>query len=137
MLVFLAFSHSRDLTSMLGMAFTAVVLGGTFASIQATKYDEAFKKRVLRALVEQLGTDTMRCEIELRREGTWLRQRNIEVTHAWRDLMSFADSELGIELRFRDGYLLVRARAFQTPDDRATFVTAVRRLARDAGAVVS
>ena len=133
LLGFVLLSGARDAVSLLGMTLTALIIGVVSARFQAMNYDAALTKRALRSLVDQIGAGTMRCDVVLRPEGPWVRQRNVEITYAWKDLVSLNDVETGIELRFRDGYLLVRSRAFATSADREAFVAAIRTFAHDAG----
>jgi len=134
--VFVVLGRTRDASSLLGMAFTAVVVGGASIGHYAYYYDARIKQRMLRELATEYGTETMRCQVELRRDGTWVRQINDENTYVWKDFLQLTDSDLGVELWFRNGYLLIRPRAFPTPADRADFVSTARSLAREALAPV-
>jgi hypothetical protein len=78
-------------------------------------------------LQEQLGDRSpWRCEIALRPEGAWARDHGIELLFSWDDSSAVEDGAAGVEMRFRTGFILARARAFSTPDERRRFVEAAR-----------
>jgi hypothetical protein len=64
--------------------------------------------------------------VELREQGLWVRQRSVEILYGWSDLKSVEDRPSGIALRFGAGYVLVRSRAFATPDARDAFLAAAK-----------
>jgi hypothetical protein len=91
------------------------------------------KRRLRRLLDEQLGRDKVVCEIELRSQGAWVRQRNAEMLFEWQSAESIEDTIGGIEMRFRGGFLVARDCAFRTPAERQSFLESARKLAGRSG----
>lgn len=119
----------RDFLSLVGIAITAAVIAVFVTAYQAPHYGARVKRRMANALAEQLGSSPMHCEVELRPEHLWSRQGNIELRCAWKDATAIAEIPEGVELRFRDGYVLVRSRAFANDTERAAFTARARDLA--------
>ena len=115
---------------LLMLAALATVLGLAFGLIYRSGYDALVRSRLRRVLREQLGDRSpWRCEIELRPEGAWSRDHGVELLFSWGDSAAVEDGAAGVELRFRAGFILARAHAFATPDERRRFVEAARSLA--------
>jgi len=70
------------------------------------------------------------CEIELRREGTWVRNFGVEILFPWSETIDIADLDGAIELRFREGLVVARDKAFATVDHRREFIEAARELSK-------
>ena len=85
---------------------------------------------------EPSTTQVMRCDVELRPDGLQLQPQNFEMFYRWTDVVSIDDVDAGIELRFLARYVMVRARAFATADDRASFLALARSLAQSARAAM-
>jgi hypothetical protein len=79
---------------------------------------------------EQLGGDgPFICEVELSSVGLIIRQLGSETTHPWPNVASATEVSGGIEFIYRPmGALLVRDRAFQTPESRQQFLTLALQL---------
>jgi hypothetical protein len=92
--------------------------------------------RMLRYYREQLGGDgPFVCEVELAPEGLITRQLGAETTHPWSRVASASEASGGIEFIYRPmGALLVRDRAFQTPESRQQFLALALRLIRNGDA---
>jgi len=106
----------------------ALLAGGSAAVLNYMLYRSSARRRLRRFLAIQFGQGAFRCEIELRPEGAWARQEHVEVKFGWNDLLAAEDFPDGVELRFRGGYLLARARAFASTADRAEFLESARVL---------
>lgn len=131
---FLAVMFVADWPSGIGVllaAGLAVVWGLIFWWGYSRVY-EGYVLRRLRAFAqEQLGTrESFHCVIELRPEGAWSRQNDAEVLLPWRDAVGIRDSEGGIELHFRSGFMMARNRAFASPAGRVAFLQRARELAK-------
>ncbi len=128
-LLFVLTSGLRDFKSLMGIGVTSAVIAVLVSAYQAPHYGARFKRCMAKALAEELGSNPMHCEVELRPDHLWTRQGNMELRCSWKDLTSIADLPEGVELRFRDGYVMVRSRAFATDADRAAFTARARTLA--------
>ena len=86
--------------------------------------------RMLRYYREQLGGDgPFVCEVELSPAGLITRQFGAETKHPWSHVESAIEVPGGIEFIYRPtGALLVRDRAFQTPESREQFLALALRL---------
>jgi hypothetical protein len=120
-------SHSRP---VLPLAVLSLAVGGAFFPLYGRFYDDGFKRRLRRIVVEQAREQTSwLCEIELRKEGVWSRGQGIEVLFDWPELTLLEDTDAGILFHFRGGFVMARNRAFSTPAQRAQFLETARRLA--------
>lgn len=110
-------------------SFIAIVLGATLSPFYGRLYDAGLDRRLRRAMTKMYGTSsTWICEIELRREGTWMRNLGVEILFPWSDTIDIADVDGAIELRFRGGVVVARDKAFATVDDRRKFIEAAHEL---------
>ena len=127
-IVFLLAGAERDAVFL--SSFIAVVFGAVLSPFYGRLYDAGLYRRLRRAMTKMYGkSSTWICEIELRREGTWMRNLGVEVLFPWSDTIDIADVDGAIELRFRGGVVVARDKAFATIDHRRTFIEAARELA--------
>jgi hypothetical protein len=113
---------SAWLVVVLGIAAGAALFLSWPAMVRSS-----MKKRLRRVYSELTGgRDTFRCEIELRPDGFWTRQHDVETLTPWSKLVVVAEIEDGIELRFATTLVVARNRAFATPADRRAFLDEVR-----------
>jgi hypothetical protein len=85
----------------------------------------AWRKQYL-ALFGSEGPFT--CEVELRHEGVWARQNDTQVLYEWPGLAAIEDTPDSIDFRTRTGgYLVVRDRAFWSPEERDKFLATARQ----------
>jgi hypothetical protein len=107
-----------------------LIVGIPIGYLSRRAYVDVCRKRARRLLAEHLGDSArLRCEVELRPDGVWSRQRDVEVTTSWRNFVAADDVIDGIELRFTGGAcVLIRNRAFATPDSRSAFLDRAREL---------
>jgi hypothetical protein len=86
--------------------------------------------QILRYYREQLGGDgPFVCEVELSSAGLITRQLGAETTHPWSHVAFATVVSGGIEFIYRPmGALLVRDRAFLTPEGREQFLALAHRL---------
>jgi hypothetical protein len=98
-------------------------------------YDRIVSGRIRRIVLEQFAkVDSVRCIIELRPTDLWTRQDGTEISLPWRDMEEVVDTGDAIELRFRSGLVVARTRVFSSPDQRAEFLTSVRRTLAESAA---
>jgi hypothetical protein len=109
---------------MLAIAITVAIVFGMMVYFAYGKYyDWLVTQRTRRILSEQFEKSTSHhCVIETHADVLWVRQDSIEVTHHWNDLEDVLDSRGALELRFRNGLIVVRDRAFASSADRAEFL---------------
>lgn len=80
---------------------------------------------------EMLGGDgPFVCEVQISSEGIVCRQSGAEIKHPWSSIAEILDTPGGVEFRYRPaGLLVVRDRAFGTPESRAAFTKLARQFA--------
>jgi hypothetical protein len=85
---------------------------------------------------ERLGGDgPFTCEVELTADSLAIRQCGAELKYLWSSMTEIVDTPGGIEFAARGGgFLVVRDRAFLTPQQRSDFLLAARQLMSNAGA---
>jgi hypothetical protein len=77
---------------------------------------------------ERLGGDgPFICEVEMTAEGVTGRQCGIELKYPWSSIQEIVDTPGGLEFAARAGFLVVRDRAFHTPEQRSDFLRAARQ----------
>src|SRR5207247_2809399 len=95
--------------------FIATALGLLWGLVYRRVYDRIVRKRIRRFLAEHLdGPGPFRCDIELRPQGVWTRQNNVEVVLHWSDATGVTDGEDAVEIDFRNGIVIARNRGFLT-----------------------
>ena len=73
------------------------------------------------------GDGPFTCEVELTPQGVIVRQFSIVASTPWDQIAAVDESELGVEISSRRrGLIVVRERAFATPDVRRRFVEYAR-----------
>jgi hypothetical protein len=118
---------------------TAGLLGAGAAALISYAMYPLDHKRILRRrlgklLIEQFGNiQSIRCEIELRRDNLFVRQAGLEIAHSWTTIRGIRDTPDGVEFKFPAGLLMVRSRAFATPAEREQFLSQARGLASEGG----
>lgn len=91
-------------------------------------YRSEGKVRMERYLREQLGDGPIPVAIELRPQGLWIRQANMEVLLDWKEATAVEDTSAGVEIVFRVGPVVALERAFTSADQRAAFAARARAL---------
>lgn len=80
---------------------------------------------------EQLGDGPIRIIVELRSEGAWVRQANVQMLFEWEHATAIEDTPGGVEMIFqRGGIVVVRDRAFESATQRTEFIERARDLMR-------
>jgi hypothetical protein len=79
---------------------------------------------------EQLGGDgPFLCVVEIRPDGVLTKQGGAELRHPWSTVKDIVETSDGLEFVWHAGGLLVvRDRAFQTPESRSAFLQTARNL---------
>jgi hypothetical protein len=122
---------------------TAGLLGAGAAALISYAIYPFDHKRILRRrlgklLIEQFGNiQSIRCEIELRRDNLFVRQAGLEIAHSWTTIRGIRDTPDGVEFKLPAGLLMVRSRAFATPAEREQFLSQARGLASEGGGLTS
>jgi hypothetical protein len=115
------------LENVVPLAALAVILGAAFWPLYGRLYNSGLQRRLRQAVRAQVGKDaTWTCEIELRPEGAWSRNRGVEYLFDWSQLRFVEDDDHGIELHFHDGFVMARNKAFHTAADREQFLKTAR-----------
>jgi hypothetical protein len=117
--------------SILLVITIAAVAGGVIIGFLYGRFEAAYVRRHARRSLVELhgGTEPFRCEFEIRRDGLWARSKDVETTFAWPKLVRVAETDGDVEFTFDPGLVVIRARAFPTPADRAAFLNDVRLVA--------
>ncbi len=113
-----------DARAAFGLSVTAVVGAIQWATYMVQLRDGW--RRNLRAMLGSEGPFT--CEVELRPDGVWARQSHTQYLYEWPSVVSIEDTDGSINFRTRTGgFLVVRDRAFWSPDERAKFLVTARQ----------
>lgn len=113
----------------------SVLVGASVGYLVGPAYDSSTERRVRRGFVEWLhGSTTLRCEVEVRSSGLWIRQDNVEYLYRWTDVSSVEDTPISVDITVKNGLVVVRNRAFSSPTARADFLGHAQRLATAATA---
>jgi hypothetical protein len=91
------------------------------------RYHDWWARRGYRRVVQELcGSDAIHCECELREQGLWTKAMQTETLSPWSRLTRVEDAHESVELWFSPGLVVVRDKAFQTADERRSFLDVVR-----------
>src|SRR5258708_17784013 len=100
------------IAGLLGAAAGGLISYATYPA----DHKRMLRRRLGKLIIEQFGRiQSIRCEIELRRESLFARQAGLEIAHSWSTTRGIRDMPDGIEFKFTAGLLMVRSRAFATP----------------------
>jgi hypothetical protein len=95
-------------------------------------------ERRLRAFYrENYGDDVgpFLCEVEVGPVGLWVRELNTQYTHEWESVERVEETADGVDVIIRrGGFIVVRDRAFGSPEERRRFVELARSYIALAGA---
>src|SRR6266850_2561280 len=116
--------------AIISALIVAMVLGAAFWPLYGRLHDRGFRRRLRRALTKEAGErTTWTCEIELRAEGAWSRNRGVEILFDWKEAIAVEDAGDGVELRFRGGFMMARNKAFESAADGRRFLEMARGFA--------
>jgi hypothetical protein len=116
--------------ALISAALVSIAAGIVGATIHAVMYDWAIRRRVRRFVRDHVNeANVLRCEIELRPDGAWVRQPYGEMLFDWGEAVAVTDPGDAIELHFERGFVLARNRAFATAAERESFLSRARALA--------
>jgi len=120
--------YSSEIAIALGLS--GLIVGIPVGYLGRSAYVQMLQRRIRRALREHHDErNSFHCEFELRSEGVWIKQEQVEVLNPWQRFVAADDAPDGIELRFIGGGIaLVRNRAFRTLDARSAFLERARAL---------
>ena len=114
----------KTAVTITGLAVLATVV---FALAFLWLYNWSLPRSIRSSLAGQYGlSGSWTFEIELRPDGAWTRSRGLEMTFLWPQARGVEDLDAGVLLRFQSGLILVRTRAFASPDVRRAFVETAR-----------
>ena len=99
------------------------------AAVQWISYPRAIRRAWRRQYLALLGSEgPFTCEVELRPDGVWARQNQAQVLYEWPGVVSIEQTPDSIDFRTRSGgYLVVRDRAFWSPEERDKFLATANR----------
>jgi hypothetical protein len=83
-------------------------------------------RKVLREMLHE--AERIPVEIELRAEGLWARSPTGDCSLPWSRLKRVNDGQDGVDFWFDPGLVVVRDRAFASPDDRRRFIAKATEL---------
>jgi hypothetical protein len=121
--------HELPSLPLLAIAFCAAVVVGIGCGTLYGAYHNQHVRRSYRKLVKEMygGAEQIRCECELTEDGLSGKSVHSEMSFPWSRLTRVADLRGSIELWFDPGLVVIRDRAFQTQEERRSFLDAVRR----------
>lgn len=116
----------------LQLPIVGAVLGLVAAAISGLIYPSSHRsgvERRLRQLHQEAFGDAgpFVCEVEVSPVGVWVRQMNTQITHEWESIKGVEEMGDGIDIITRTGgCIVVRDRAFSSPDERRKFIELVQ-----------
>ena len=109
-------------------ATIGILIVGAATGLLYGRYHDWYVKRAYRKMIGEMfrGAATIRCLYELRADVLSGKFAHCEIAYPWSRLTRVAETPDAIELWFQPGLVLVRERAFQTPENRRAFLEEVR-----------
>ena len=108
------------------------IIGLLAAGVSALLYP-GMMRRTLAKRIRTVVAETFRdakfvlCEVELRSDGVWVRQMNLQVLHEWPSVTEIIETSDSVDFFSRDGScVVVRNKAFASPEERLKFITLAR-----------
>jgi hypothetical protein len=130
--IVLAWLGTFIVLSLLQRPLLGAIVGLPAAMISGLLYPELHRRGVEKRLREfhreKFGdAGPFVCEVEVGPVGVWVRQFNTTATHEWESIEGVEDARGGIEiLTSGGGLVLVRDRAFHSPEERRRFLELAR-----------
>ena len=116
---------------LLGALATAAVVIALVAPFYARIYDWSIKRRISPILRESAGAgDSWPFEVEIDERGVHMTGREGASSTPWTAVRAVNDLPVGIEMIMGEsGILMIRSRAFDSPEMRAAFLDEARKRA--------
>jgi hypothetical protein len=118
----------RSGTTGVFSVLVGIAVGALVGWAYALVYGPVVRARIRRYLRDTLGTGPYPFAAELRDSGLWFKLRDIESHWAWSALRDIRETGRGVEMWFDTGIVLVRPRAFTTPEEQRQFAQRARQL---------
>ena len=122
-----------DASAWVTSGAVGLLIGSLVAGYGRLSYDDRLRRRQTQLLKSAFGPEPFRCDVELTPEGVVTRQKNTVTTNPWKDLTAVNELPEGVELCFQGGYVMVRARAFGSPAERAYFLDSITHWRNERG----
>jgi hypothetical protein len=106
-----------------------LILAVAIGTVQWLNYPRAVRRAWQKQYLALLGSEgPFTCEVELRPEGIWARHNHTQTLYEWPGIASIEETDDSVDFRSRfGGYLVVRDRAFWSPEERDKFIATARR----------
>jgi YcxB-like protein len=123
LLVFLFFYSSPVKGAILGLLAALVT-----AVLYPSSNRKALEKRMRKISREVLGDgNSFLCEVELRQDGVWVRQKNCQTLYEWPGIEEVQETSDSVDIFTTAGSgVVVRDRAFASPEERLRFIELAR-----------
>ena len=118
-LVFFVVFHRRPLVGL--VIGTVVALFG--ALYYAATYQGRVDARLRRFFRERLGDENdFLCEVELTPSALLIKEKTTQSTYEWKTVQEILVTDDSVDIFTRSGGVIVRNRAFKSPDEQQQFV---------------
>ncbi|HYR77846.1 MAG TPA: YcxB family protein [Pyrinomonadaceae bacterium] len=118
-LVFFVVFYRMSLVGL--VAGTVVAVFG--ALYYAGTYQGRFEARMRRFFREKLGDENdFACEVELLPSAIMVREKTTQTTYEWKKVQEILVTDDSVDIFTRSGGVIVRNRAFKSPDEQKQFV---------------
>jgi hypothetical protein len=125
-----AIAGVTDVEGLAGLSIVVLIFGAVIAFMFHRVNDWGLEQRVRASLERRVAEQgAAKCEIQLRKDGVWVRDLGVEQTFPWRDATRIDELGDSIEMSFQSALVVVRGRAFSTANERALSLQRARVLA--------
>ena len=105
-------------------AIVAIAAGALIIPLDRLIANSRFRRLVIERFA---GQKEVECTFEIRENGFWFKQDNIETLLDWADIKNITDADGDITVFLRSGLAIIRQRAFASVSQRKEFVEALNR----------
>src|SRR5256885_11111670 len=128
--IFVSFLHNPYLAAIEAVGVAAIV-----AALYPGWYERATKKRLRRFYKESYGDrNNFQCEVELIPHEIRIDCDNTRTVYEWKLVDEIVSTEDSVDIFTRSGGVIVRNRAFSSPEERERFIELAREYMSNARA---
>jgi hypothetical protein len=119
----------EGITGRIIMGSIGLLLG---AALYPILNEITVKRRLRKWCEEHVGSDkTFTCEVELNQSGIHTKSNGTQIIYAWENLKDIKETEDSVDIYFeKGGLLVVRNRAFASPDEHRRFIELTKQYSK-------
>src|SRR5262249_54858846 len=110
-----------------GRIFGAIITGAIAGSIYMLTQKSSRQRKILKFCQEKYGYGPYTCEIEMTESALVVNQMGMQIARDWTTVKDVESTKDSVDIVLNDSVVVVRNRAFQSPDERERFISLTRQ----------